>query len=190
MLFRETALPGAYLVDIDKHVDERGFFARTWCQREALSHGIDDEFVQNSVSFNPVRGTLRGLHYQRAPHEEAKIVQCTTGAIYDVIVDLRSNSPTFGRWLGVELTAESYRMLYIPRNFAHGFQTLRPDTHVSYMVSAFFTSDAACGIRYDDESLGIEWPLPITRISPRDKSWPTIEGRLDVLASAATRGGR
>jgi len=179
MRFRETALPGAYVIDIEKHADDRGFFARTWCRREFADRGLVTEFVQNSVSFNPTAGTLRGLHYQRAPHWEAKVVQCMRGAIYDVIVDLRAASTTFGRWLGIELTADSHRMLYIPEQFAHGFQTLTADTEVGYMISAFHAPGAGGGIRYDDRSLGIRWPMPITRISAQDESWPTLENHRD-----------
>lgn len=175
MIFRETSLAGAYLIDIEKQADERGFFARTWCSKEFSHHNLTADFVQRSISFNPTPGTLRGLHYQRRPHSETKLVQCLRGAIYDVIVDLRPGSQTFRQWLGVELTVESCRMLYIPEQFAHGFQTLAKDTVVDYMISTFYAPDAGDGVRYDDPSLGIKWPMPVTRISSKDRSWPILE---------------
>lgn len=175
MIFRETALGGVFQVDIERKSDERGFFARTWCRDEFGRLGLATEFVQGSVSFNPFAGTLRGLHFQRPPHRESKLVRCIRGAIYDVIVDLRPGSPTHGRWLGIELTGTSHRALYIPEGFAHGFQTLDEDTEVFYLISAFHEPKAAGGLRYDDPALGIRWPKPISRISDADKSWPTLE---------------
>jgi dTDP-4-dehydrorhamnose 3,5-epimerase len=183
MRFRETDLRGAYFIDLDKRVDERGFFARTWCRKEFAALGLATEFVQSNLSVNPQAGTLRGLHYQRAPHQEAKLIQCVRGAIYDVIVDLRPGSETFRQWLAVELEAESRRMLYVPEEFAHGFQTLRADSEVSYMNSSFYEPDAGAGIRYDDPALGIAWPLPVTRISERDKSWPDLASPSDSVVS-------
>jgi dTDP-4-dehydrorhamnose 3,5-epimerase len=175
MIFTETTLSGAYLVDLEKRVDDRGFFARTWCRNEFADRGLATDLVQGHVSVNATRGTLRGLHFQRPPHAEAKLIRCVRGAIYDVIVDLRRDSPTHGRWLGVDLDAASYRMLYVPADFAHGFQVLADDTEITYLVSAFYAPGAEAGIRYDDPSLAVPWPLPVTRISEKDLSWPYFE---------------
>jgi dTDP-4-dehydrorhamnose 3,5-epimerase len=185
MIFKEADICGAYLIDIEKHPDERGFFARTWCREEFRSHGLASDFAQNSVSYNRTAGTLRGLHYQWHPHCEAKLVQCVRGAIFDVILDLRPNSQSFGRWLGVELTAESHRMLYIPEQFAHGFQTLESDTEVSYMISALHHPGAGRGIRYNDPFLGIPWPKPVTCISVADESWLTLDQQPDIRPANA-----
>lgn len=172
MIFRETSLNGAFVVDPEPHRDERGFFARTWCVDEFASHGLEFQIVQQNLSVNPVRGTLRGLHYQAEPHAEAKLIRCSRGAIYDVIVDVRRNSSTFRQWIAVRLRAYDYRMLYVPRGFAHGFQTLLPDSEVTYLVSHRFIPAAGRGLRYDDPAVGIQWPLPVTRISKQDRSWP------------------
>ena len=175
MIFRETRLRGAFVIDVERNADERGFFARTWCRRELAARNLEAEYVQGSVSVNSVRGTLRGLHFQCEPHSETKIVQCVRGAIYDVIVDLRSRSPTFRQWFGVELTAESRRLLYVPAGFAHGFQTLSDNTEVSYVISAFYVPAAARGIRYDDPALGIPWPMKATCISQKDLDLPALD---------------
>ena len=175
MIFQEARLAGVYLVDIERHVDQRGFFARTWCKSEFAERRLVTDFVQHSVSFNAGAGTLRGLHFQRPPHGETKLVRCIRGALYDVVVDLRSQSPTFRQWAAFELTAESRSALYIPAGFAHGFQTLEPNTEASYMISAAHAPDAGGGLRYDDPSLAIEWPLPVSCISERDRSWPDID---------------
>jgi dTDP-4-dehydrorhamnose 3,5-epimerase len=174
MIFRESRLSGAFLIDLEKRVDDRGFFARTWCRDEFVAHGLTSMFVQGNVSFSPIAGTLRGLHFQRPPHAEAKLIHCARGAVYDIIVDLRPESPTYRQWLGLELTAESHQMLYVPERFAHGFQTLGPDAEVSYMMSAPYVADAAAGVRYDDFDLAIDWPLPVSRVSVRDRSWPGL----------------
>jgi dTDP-4-dehydrorhamnose 3,5-epimerase len=175
MIFRETALAGAYVIELEKVVDERGSFARTWCREEFAAHGLVTEFVQGSASVSPCRGTLRGLHFQRPPHSEAKLVRCVRGALYDVIVDLRPESSSYGEWLGVELDGASGLMLYVPERFAHGFQTLKDDTEITYLISAFFAPGAAAGLRYDDPGLAIDWPLTVTRISDKDLSWPRLE---------------
>jgi dTDP-4-dehydrorhamnose 3,5-epimerase len=174
MIFQETRLAGAYVILPEKRSDDRGFFARTWCAAEFGARGLTDHFVQSSVSFSPTRGTLRGLHYQRPPHAEAKLIRCTQGAIYDVIVDLRPESRTYGQWLGLEMRAGAGEMLYVPERFAHGFQTLLPDTEVDYMMSAAYRPDAATGLRPDDPLLDITWPLAVARISERDRSWPLL----------------
>jgi dTDP-4-dehydrorhamnose 3,5-epimerase len=175
MIFGTTTVEGARLIDIEPKEDERGFFARTWCRQELAAQGLDIEVAQESISYNRHRGTLRGLHFQRPPHAETKIVRCTRGAIFDVIVDLRIDSPTFLRWEAFELTAENHRALYIPQGFAHGFQTLADDTEIAYQISAFHIPGAADGHRYDDPTFGIPWPIPMTTISERDLQWPAFE---------------
>ncbi len=179
MKFTETELAGAWFVDVEPHSDERGFFARTWCRREFEEHGIDSDFVQASVSYNRVAGTLRGMHFQRAPHDETKLVRCVSGAIYDVIVDLRQESETFGRWVGVELSAANRRALLVPKGFAHGFVTLADNSEILYQISEFYTPGHAGGLRYDDPALGIEWPVPIRVINDKDRSWPDFERQSD-----------
>lgn len=175
MIFTETKLPGAYLIDIEKREDQRGFFARAWCQQEFEAHGLVPRVVQTNISFNKCQGTLRGMHYQAAPYAETKLVRCTRGAIYDVIIDLRPDSPTYKQWLGVELTAENYRMLYVPEGFAHGFQTLADNVEVTYQVSQFYTPQAEGGLRYNDPAFGIEWPVQVQVISDKDQNWPDFD---------------
>lgn len=175
MLFTETNLRGAYLIDIEQRQDERGFFARAWCQQEFEDHGLVARVVQANISYNKRAGTLRGMHYQKAPYAETKLVRCVRGAIYDVIIDLRPDSPTYMQWLGVELTAENYRMLYVPEGFAHGFQTLADNTEVTYQVSQFYTPGAEGGLRYDDPAFKIEWPVAVRVISEKDRNWPDYE---------------
>jgi dTDP-4-dehydrorhamnose 3,5-epimerase len=172
MRFAPTKLPGAYLLELERREDERGFFARTWCRDELSAHDLATDVAQCSVSRNTLAGTLRGLHFQMAPHEEGKLVRCTSGAIFDVIVDLRPESPTHTDWFGVELDAERGTALYVPKGFAHGFQTLANDSEVFYMMSDPYVAGAAAGVRWDDPSFGIEWPLPVRTISERDRSWP------------------
>lgn len=172
MIFKEISLKGAYVIELEKLQDERGFFARAWCQREFENHGLTARIAQANISYNAKRGTLRGMHYQAAPHEEMKLVRCTKGAIFDVIVDLRKDSPTYLQWIGVELAADSHRMLYVPENFAHGFQTLEDDTEVTYQVSQFYTPASERGIRWNDPAIGIEWPQAPTIMSEKDRSWP------------------
>ena len=172
MIFTETKLPEAYLIDIEKREDERGFFARSWCQKEFEAHGLVPRVTQANISFNKYKGTLRGMHYQAAPFAETKLVRCTRGAIYDVIVDLRPDSPTCMQWLGVELTAENYKMLYVPEGFAHGFQTLIDNTEATYQVSQFYTPEAEGGLRYNDPTFNIDWPLEVQVISDKDRNWP------------------
>lgn len=174
MRFLESRLQGAWLIEPEPLADERGFFARTWCRREFASRNLDTEIAQTSLSFNRKAGTLRGLHYQRPPHEETKLVRCTRGALWDVIVDLRPFSPTRGQWQGFELSADNRRALYVPKGFAHGFQTLEDATEASYQISAFHVPEAAAGLRWDDPSLGIAWPLPVSVISERDLHWPLL----------------
>jgi len=169
MIFTELSLKGAFLIQPERAADERGFFARSWCTREFAAHGLNPALVQCNLSFNAKRGTVRGLHYQKAPHGEAKMVTCFQGAIYDVIADLRPESPSCGQWLAVELSGENLLSLYIPEGFAHGFQALTDRTLVFYQMSEFFQPRSAAGIRWNDDSLRITWPLPVSVISPKDR---------------------
>ena len=172
MIFRETTLKGAFVIEIEKFEDKRGFFARAWCQKEVEANGLVSRVVQTNISFNKKRGTLRGMHYQVAPYEQIKLIRCTRGVIYDVIIDLRPDSPTFRKWTGVKLTAENYTMLYVPENFAHGFQTLENNTEATYQVSQFYSPESERGFRYDDPVFQVEWPLPVEVISEKDIAWP------------------
>jgi dTDP-4-dehydrorhamnose 3,5-epimerase len=168
VIFRETPLPGAFEVECERIEDQRGFFARCWCKREFGVHGLRTDLVQCSISFNRLRGTLRGLHYQISPHAEAKLVRCTMGAVYDVIVDLRPDSGTYLKWFASELTAGNRKMMYIPEGFAHGFQTLCDETEIFYQMSEYHAREHADVIRWDDTRIGIPWPMPPTVISERD----------------------
>ena len=176
MLVNETALCGAFVIDLELLEDERGFFARSYCEREFAARGIQQHWVQCNVSYNRRRGTLRGMHYQAAPHEEVKLIRCTRGAVHDVIVDLRPGSPSYGNHVAVVLSAENRRSLYVPKGFAHGFLTLEDDTEVFYQMSAFYVADAARGFRYDDPAFSIPWPETIRVVSQRDKSYSDYEG--------------
>jgi dTDP-4-dehydrorhamnose 3,5-epimerase len=173
MIFHETGLSGAYLVELERRIDERGFFARSWCQREFAERGLNSNLVQCNISFNKERGTLRGLHFQLAPYEEAKLVRCTRGAIFDVIIDLRKDSPSFAKHYGVQLDAENRLMLFVPEGFAHGFQTIRDTTEVFYQMSEFYVPEAAStGVRWNDPAFGIEWPIENPVMSERDRTYP------------------
>ncbi len=174
MRFIETTLADAWLLEPEPIRDERGYFARTFCVREFAERGLQTEFVQHSRSFSAKKGTLRGMHYQTPPHTEVKVVSCVSGGIYDVIVDLRPGSPTYRKWQAFELSAENGRQLYVPAGFAHGFQTLTDDALLNYLISAFYEPSASTGVSYDDPSLGITWPLPVSVISERDKSWAPL----------------
>jgi dTDP-4-dehydrorhamnose 3,5-epimerase len=175
MIFKETELEGAFLIELERIEDNRGFFARSWCKKEFEAHGLNHDLVQSNVSFNHRKGTLRGLHYQVAPYQETKLVRCTRGAIFDVIIDLRTHSPTRNQWIGVKLTDENDTMLYVPEGFAHGYQTLKDNTEVAYHTSQFYAPDAERGIRWDDPSVKIEWPETDERIiSDKDLLWPTL----------------
>jgi dTDP-4-dehydrorhamnose 3,5-epimerase len=175
MLFTETKLKGAYIIDVKRLEDERGFFGRSYCQREFEALGLNTNAVQANVSYNKKKATLRGMHMQLAPHEETKLVRCTRGAIYDVIVDLRPESATFKQWIGVELTADSYRMLYVPEGFAHGFITLEDNTDVTYQVTQFYTPGAERGYRWDDPAFNIQWPIEPVIISEKDQAHAPFE---------------
>jgi dTDP-4-dehydrorhamnose 3,5-epimerase len=171
MIFSQLPLNGAFLINIEPLEDERGFFARTFCKDEFKKHGIDFSCVQCNISFNKKKGTLRGMHYQAAPHEEAKIVSCIRGAIFDVIVDIRPDSPTFKKWYGTELSAKNHAMLYVPKGFAHGFQTLTDNAEVHYMMSEYYHPECASGIRWDDQVIMIKWPLQSKTIAKKDEEF-------------------
>jgi dTDP-4-dehydrorhamnose 3,5-epimerase len=174
MRFTETRLAGAFIIETEPNIDERGFFARTFCAGEFEEHGLSTTFVQCSVSQSVNRGTIRGMHFQVQPACEVKLVRCTSGAIYDVIIDLRPNSPTYLQHIGVELTGGNHRALYIPELFAHGMQTLVDDTEVFYQISEFYAPDKSSGLRHNDPKLGIQWPVPVTNISEKDLNWPLL----------------
>ncbi|MFP5287149.1 MAG: dTDP-4-dehydrorhamnose 3,5-epimerase [Thermoanaerobaculia bacterium] len=176
MIFRETPLPGAWVLEPERIADERGYFARTWCRRDFETRGLDSGVAQCSVSFNHRRGTLRGLHFQVEPHAEVKLVRVTRGAVWDVIVDLRPDSPTFRRHFAVVLSAEEGNQLYIPKGMAHGFQTLEDATEVFYQISAFYAPEAARGCRWDDPAFAIPWPEPVTVLSEKDRNLPLFDG--------------
>ena len=172
MRFVETELPGAFIIEPEPIEDERGFFARTFCAQEFEAHGLNPKVVQCNISFNRKKGTLRGMHYQAPPHAETKLVRCTRGAIYDVIIDLRPDSSTYKKWFGIELTADNCKMLFVPEKFGHGFQALADDTEVTYQVSQFYTPGAEKGIRWDDPDLAIDWPIKVPVLSEKDKNCP------------------
>jgi dTDP-4-dehydrorhamnose 3,5-epimerase len=172
VIFLPTDLPGAFVVEPERRVDERGYFARTWCNREFEESGLNPNMVQCSVSFSPRRGTLRGMHWQATPHSETKLVRCTRGAIWDVIIDIRAESPTFMQHFGVELSAESGRALYIPEGIAHGFVTLGDACEVLYQMSAYHVPEAARGVRWNDPAFEIVWPVTDPILHPRDATYP------------------
>jgi dTDP-4-dehydrorhamnose 3,5-epimerase len=175
MIFQATKLPGVYAVCIERKVDERGFFARTWCSREFESHGLSSLLVQCSVSFNAAKGTLRGMHYQAAPYPETKLVRCTRGAMYDVVVDLRRDSPAFKQWVGFTLNAENRQMVYVPEGCGHGFLTLAEGTEVLYQISEFYHPESARGVRWNDVAFRISWPEEVRVISERDRTYADFE---------------
>ena len=172
MLFTPSPLSGAYIIGLEPHTDERGFFARAWCQKEFSDRGLNPLLVQCNISFNERRGTLRGMHLQTEPFAETKLVRCTRGAIWDAIVDLRTESPTYLKHFAVELSAQNRQMLYVPENFAHGFITLEDETEIFYQMSELYAPDHAVGYRFDDPAFGIQWPVPVTVISERDRTYP------------------
>lgn len=172
MNFEESKLPGVFQIDLDIKRDERGFFARTWCQNEFAAHGLNARVAQCNTSYNKQKGTLRGIHYQIAPFAEAKVVRCVRGSIYDVVVDLRRESNTFGQWIGVVLTAENRKAVYVPEGCGHGFLTLEDDAEIFYLMSEFYNPDCARGVRWNDPQFGIAWPGKIEVISQRDQTYP------------------
>ena len=175
MIFTETILPGAYVIEPQKLSDDRGYFARIWCDDELGRHGLKGSVVQSNVGYNHSKGTLRGLHFQKAPHAEVKVLRCTRGAIFDAIVDLRPESPTYKKWFGVELTPENSKMIYVPEGFAQGYITLADHTEINYHTSQVFSPESAFGVRFDDPAFGIQWPIAATIISQQDRSWPLME---------------
>jgi dTDP-4-dehydrorhamnose 3,5-epimerase len=179
MIFTETKLKGAYLIHPEKMEDERGFFARTFCSNEFKTNGLNPSFVQCNISFNALKGTIRGMHFQRAPHEEAKLVRCMKGEIFDVILDLRPESPTHGHWVSVNLSESNYRMLYIPAGCAHGFQTLKDNTEVFYQMSEFYHPESQAGINPNDPGLSIPWPIKEAIFSARDLAYPDFRTESD-----------
>lgn len=175
MKFTELSLKGAFIIEMELIEDERGFFAASWSKREFGRRNLDSELHECNVSFNRVKGTIRGMHYQAEPHGQTKVVRCTKGAIYDAIIDLRPDSPTFKSWEGFELSEDNRRMLYIPRGFAHGFQSVRDSTEILYQMSQPFNASAGRGVRWNDPAFGIAWPMPPTVISPRDRDYPDFK---------------
>jgi dTDP-4-dehydrorhamnose 3,5-epimerase len=172
MIFTPTSLPGAFVIEPEKFSDARGFYARLWDQKEFASHGLNPRLVQSDVSFNHKSGTLRGMHFQSAPNAQAKLVRCTAGAIHDVIIDLRPDSPTFTRHVGVELTAANHRLLYVPEGFAHGYLTLKDNTEVAYQMSEHYAPASGGGVRWNDPAFAIAWPGPVNVVLPRDNFYP------------------
>jgi len=181
MIFTPTPLSGAFVIEPTRIEDERGFFARAWCQHEFAAYGLNTELVQCNISFNLRRGTVRGMHYQAAPHAEAKLVRCTSGALYDVIIDLRPDAPTFMQHFGIVLSAAQHTMLYVPEGFAHGFQTLEPNTEVFYQMSTFYAPEAARGVRWNDPAFAIRWPLTDVTIGERDRTYPDFVGAMEAM---------
>lgn len=175
MKFIETALKGAYIIEVEKLSDDRGFFGRLWCESEIKEVGLNPNLAQSNVSFNLKKGTLRGMHFQKKPFQETKLVRCTRGSVYDVIVDLRPESVTFKKWLGVKLSSDNYRMIYVPEGFAHGFLTLEDNSEVYYLVTEEYNKDAEGGIKWNDPEIGIKWPIEVSEISERDKEHPDFQ---------------
>jgi dTDP-4-dehydrorhamnose 3,5-epimerase len=175
VIFTETNLKGAFVIEPEQLADDRGFFARTWCKREFETYGLNPNLVQCNISLNRKKGTIRGMHYQCAPYEEAKLVRCTKGKIHDVIIDLRSDSPTFKKWISLELSADSYKSIYIPEGFAHGFQSLEENTEVYYQMSEFYYPEFARGIRWNDPQFSVLWPIEDISISDKDRNWDDFE---------------
>jgi len=176
LIFVETKLKGSYIVELEKRVDHRGFFARSWDGAVLEQHGLLGKVVQQNVAFSKIKGTIRGLHFQKAPYQETKLVRCTRGTVYDVIVDLRPDSPTYKQWLGVKMTVDDYKLLYVPNDFAQGFQSLEDNSEIQYLVSEVYTPAAEAGIRYNDPNIGVEWPLPVSMITEKDANWPDFSG--------------
>lgn len=175
MIFKETPLKGAFEIEVQKIDDERGFFGRLWCEKELKAHGLNTNIVQSNVSLSKNKGTLRGMHFQRNPFQETKLVRCTKGAVYDVIIDLRPDSPTFKKWHGVKLSEEKHNMIYVPENFAHGFLTLEDHSEVYYLVTQFYNKDMEAGLRWNDPAFGIDWPEIVQEISTKDNKHPDFD---------------
>lgn len=178
MIFTQTKLTGAYIIEIKQIKDERGFFGRSWCKKEMIDHGLNGNVVQSNTSLSNKKGTIRGMHYQKHPYEETKLIRCTRGAVYDVIVDLRKDSPTYLDWFGIELTEDNYKMLYVPEKFAHGFVTLKDNSEVTYLVTEFYTPGSEVGLRYNDPKLNIQWPTEVLVVSEKDQKHPDFDESL------------
>jgi dTDP-4-dehydrorhamnose 3,5-epimerase len=187
MRFTETKINGVWIIEPERREDHRGFFARTWCQKEFEDRGLNPRVKQMNAAFTAKKSGVRGLHFQLAPHQEAKTVRCTMGAIFDVAVDVRPDSPTYKQWVGAELSADNRRALYIPEGCAHGYQTLADDTEILYLTSAFYVPESARGYRYDDPAFAISWPLPVGVISTADLSWPSYDEEEAVNFSATRK---
>ncbi len=193
MIFTETKLKGAFLIDLDRHDDDRGFFARAFCQKEFAEHGLKPVIAQANIGFNRHKGTIRGMHFQYPPAAETKLVRCSHGAVLDIIVDLRPESPTYLQHISVELSADNHRGIYIPERFAHGYQALEDHTETTYQVGEFYTPGSEGGLPYDDPALGLSWPLPVTQISDKDRQWKPLsaveaelKSRMAVAAASRT----
>ena len=175
MIFRETTLRGAFVIELEKKLDKRGFFSRAFCAREFTEHGLNPNVVQANLSYNNAKGTVRGMHYQVAPASEPKFIRCIRGAIWDVIIDMRPDSPTYLEHFGIELSADNRLALYVPDMFAHGNQALVDNTEMFYFLGEYYTPDAERGVRYNDPAIGIEWPMPVTNVSEKDANWPLLD---------------
>ena len=184
MIFEPTSLQGSYLVKLQPIQDERGFFVRTFCKKEFKDIGHDKEFVQMNQSYNKLKGTLRGMHFQLTPHQEIKLVRCIAGSVYDVIIDLRKNSPTYLHFFGAELSADNFCMMYVPEGFAHGFQTLADHTSLVYHHTAYYAPGSEGGLRFDDQRIGIEWPMAPTSISEKDQQYPYLKENFTGIQSS------
>ncbi len=185
MKFIETKLKGAFVIEMEPNEDERGYFARAWCRQSFLEHGLEVDYVQCNASGSYHAGTVRGMHFQVKPHQEVKLVRCFRGEVFDVIVDLRENSPTYLSWFGAELTESNWRMMYVPRGFAHGFQTLAPNSQIFYQVSTAYCKEAERGLRWNDPEINIEWPMSVSKISDKDRNLPVIQNFEQRLASVS-----
>ena len=186
MIFTETTLSGAFIIDLERREDDRGFFARAFCQNEFTDHGLKPLIAQANIAFNKRKGTLRGMHFQFPPAAETKLVRCTRGAIVDIIVDLRPESPTYLQHVAVELSADNHRALYVPERFAHGYQVLEDITETSYQVGEFYTPEAEGGLRHDDPRLGLSWPMPVTEITEKDRAFPLLSENEQEIARRMT----
>ena len=189
MIFSETKLRGAFIIDLKRLEDERGFFARAFCQREFMEHGLKPVIAQANIAFSRTKGTLRGMHFQFSPAAETKLVRCTRGAVWDIIVDIRPESPTYLDHIGVELTADNYRAIYVPERFAHGYQVLEENSETSYQVGEFYTPSSEGGLRYDDPKLGLKWPMPVTNMTTKDSNWKLLaDGEFELQTKMSLSG--
>ncbi len=184
MKFSETNIPGAHVISLEPKRDDRGFFARAWCQEELASQGLCTRVVQCNIGHSDRKGALRGIHFQTAPHEEVKVVRCTRGGVFDVIVDLRPDSPAFGRHHAIELWADEHLLLYVPAGVGHGYQTLTDEAEIFYQASEFYHAECSAGLRYNDPALNIDWPREVAVIAPRDLTWPDFDGPTPAIQTS------